>query len=616
VLARDRFGEKPLYYAVTGGRLTFASEIDALARHADLSLDLDMEAIELYLTFGWIPAPWSIYRSIRKLPHASWLEAGAAGVVGGVQRTTASRRGWAARPGHPARAVRATRAGGAPPARADVRWVPPSGGIDSSVVTFMAAGLPSRRGLFGTVPGDPHHDEGPMARRLADEIGTRHVEVPIDAAALLSEVPAALAAFGEPFADSSAIPCSVLARAARRGLTVALSGDGGDEIFGGYRSFRALAASRRRRHHRRPGRAAVGAAVPAAVAPRRWFLPRCARGKTIEGCRRIWTTHAAWLSMLLPGLTGPASGAIDGDLGRTPVEERHRRFGGGLNGAMAGRWTCRHDDAAVACCTSMRHTLASARPFLGLDLVEMALSLLASRTSRHATAAAAAPGAAGVVPDRVSISARLEVPVGDVAARWRNRSRPRTGASRGNRRSDGAVVEPWYRDHRGASRPRQLSGPVRPLPLASAPATAAGSVADGAPVVKVVGGGWRRILIRHPASHPHRPPGLPRRLTMRASFLFADPPCSSPAVPGSSAAPARSRAPSVVNFRRPGGQGPGQHRDRVTPPRILDELVAAGRPTETGRLSMAAVRRTDSPRWSSAWGHRPVAGRCAAARSA
>src|SRR5262249_51145037 len=82
LLARDRFGEKPLYYAALPGRLLFASEIGALVAQGDAPLDPDDEAIELFLTLGYIPAPWSIYRAVRKLPHAACLVADANGVRG------------------------------------------------------------------------------------------------------------------------------------------------------------------------------------------------------------------------------------------------------------------------------------------------------------------------------------------------------------------------------------------------------------------------------------------------------------------------------------------------------------------------------------------------------
>ena len=151
VLARDRFGEKPLYYAVNQGRLTFASEIDALARHADVPLDLDLEAVELYLTFGWIPAPWSIYRVIRKLPHASWLEADARGTVGPVRRYYRLEEHLSRpAPGDPALAVRAAleqavrrRLEADVPLGAYL-----SGGIDSSaVVTFVSRDASTGRGI-------------------------------------------------------------------------------------------------------------------------------------------------------------------------------------------------------------------------------------------------------------------------------------------------------------------------------------------------------------------------------------------------------------------------------------------------------------------------------------
>ncbi|HKQ97972.1 MAG TPA: asparagine synthase (glutamine-hydrolyzing), partial [Candidatus Polarisedimenticolia bacterium] len=257
LLARDRFGEKPLYYAAHGGRLVFASEVGALALHGGMPLDLDPEAIELYLTFGWIPAPWSIYRSIRKLPQASYLVADAGGQVGTPRRYYRLEERLAARraassaipPSLATRgaAVEAVRAALDAAVRARLESDVPlgaflSGGIDSSaVVTLMRGALAEPPRTYSvSVPESPYFNEGPRARLLAEALGTRHVDVPVGVERLIAEVPVALSAFGEPFADSSAIPCSVIAAEARRGLTVALSGDGGDEVFGGYRLFRGL----------------------------------------------------------------------------------------------------------------------------------------------------------------------------------------------------------------------------------------------------------------------------------------------------------------------------------------------------------------------------------------
>src|SRR5437773_11421321 len=107
ILARDRFGEKPLYYAKAGGVLVFASEIGALVRHGDLPLSLDPEAVELYLTFGFIPAPWTIYREVRKLPHASYLEARPTGEAAITRYYNLEERLAAPPPREPVEAVRA-----------------------------------------------------------------------------------------------------------------------------------------------------------------------------------------------------------------------------------------------------------------------------------------------------------------------------------------------------------------------------------------------------------------------------------------------------------------------------------------------------------------------------
>ena len=139
-LARDRFGEKPLYYAVTPCHLVFASEVDALVRHGGVPLEVDPQAVELFLTLGYIPAPWSIYRSVRKLPHASWIEAGGAGIEGPRRYYDLEAAFAREPPSHPADAARELLA--AAVGRRLESDVPLgaflSGGIDSSaVVTYM-----------------------------------------------------------------------------------------------------------------------------------------------------------------------------------------------------------------------------------------------------------------------------------------------------------------------------------------------------------------------------------------------------------------------------------------------------------------------------------------------
>src|SRR5439155_1685468 len=238
--------EKPLYYALAGGLLVFASELGALARHGGVPLEIDPEAVELYLTFGFIPAPWTIYRAARKLPHASFLLArrGRDPEIGRYYRL--EERLERPAPARPAEEVRqALEAAVRRRLESDVPLGAfLSGGVDSAaVVAFMRRGgeEPPRTYSRG-IHGIGYFDESERARRTARHLGTRHHETLVDAACLQAEIPSVLDGLDEPFADSSALASSLIARQARRDLTVALSGDGGDEVFGGYRVYRALAA--------------------------------------------------------------------------------------------------------------------------------------------------------------------------------------------------------------------------------------------------------------------------------------------------------------------------------------------------------------------------------------
>lgn len=385
LLARDRFGEKPLYYAELSGTLAFGSEIGALAHHGGLPLELDPEALELYFTFGFIPAPWTIYRAVRKLPQASFLEAGPG-------RPATMRRYYRLEdcleqppPERPPEALRevlqeAVR-------RRLVADVPLgaflSGGVDSSAVVALMARLGSAppRTYSMAVPGLAYFDESRRARETARALGTAHREVPVDVERLQQEIPTVLDALDEPFSDSSALAASIISREARAELTVALSGDGGDEVFGGYRLHRALAAHGLLRRLPGPARAALtlllaplsarhGAGVAGAVRQARKLLA----GLSSD----LATTHAAWMSicggeerrLLRPG-------AADEHLGRALVEDRYRRFGGGLQGALAVEIDLPLPDDMLAKMDrmSMRHSLEVRAPFLDPDLVRLAVSL-------------------------------------------------------------------------------------------------------------------------------------------------------------------------------------------------------------------------------------------------
>jgi asparagine synthase (glutamine-hydrolysing) len=236
VLARDRFGIKPLYYRDVDGELSFASELDALPRG-----ELDLDALEAFLATNAVPAPLSIFREIRKLlpGHVLVWEAGAVSV---------SRF---ARPGPlPVRAddeaelVEECRARLRDSVRAHlVSDVPVgvllSGGVDSGLLTALAAGESSEAvRTFSIGFGEQSFDELTGARAVSARYGTRHRELVLrpDAALLL---PALADAFDEPFADSSALPTYLVSRLAAEDVKVALSGEGGDELFGGYYTYAA-----------------------------------------------------------------------------------------------------------------------------------------------------------------------------------------------------------------------------------------------------------------------------------------------------------------------------------------------------------------------------------------
>jgi asparagine synthase (glutamine-hydrolysing) len=237
VLARDRFGIKPLYYRATAGELEFASELRALPRG-----EIDLDALEAFLAFNSIPAPLTIFRETRKLPPGHLL----------VWENGDSRIERFARPapvaagelrgGDEAELIEELRARLRDSVRAHlVSDVPVgvllSGGIDSSALAALAADESSEPlRTFSIGFEERSFDELEDARLVAARYGTVHRELVLrpDAALLL---PALAEAFDEPFADSSALPTYLVSQLAAEDVKVALSGEGGDELFGGYYTY-------------------------------------------------------------------------------------------------------------------------------------------------------------------------------------------------------------------------------------------------------------------------------------------------------------------------------------------------------------------------------------------
>src|SRR5215207_9159943 len=263
LLARDRVGKKPLYYAEHDGGLTFASELAALLENRRIPRDVDHQALDAYLAYRWVPAPMTAFRAIRKLPPACTL------VVDGGR--AAIERYWRLDFGRkrPVGDVREIHEELREQIRAATRRrmiadVPLgaflSGGVDSSaIVAAMAEASPEPVRTFSIGFANDNFNELPAARLVAERFGTEHHEHVVSPDAL-EIIPRIVRHYGEPFADDSAIPSFYVAQMARGHVTVALNGDGGDESFGGYTRYVAnLAAGLLERVPRRL-RAAAGAA--------------------------------------------------------------------------------------------------------------------------------------------------------------------------------------------------------------------------------------------------------------------------------------------------------------------------------------------------------------------
>jgi len=237
ILACDRFGKKPLLYAEAGDRLSAASEFSALLLDPTVSTTLDADALDCYLAYMSIPAPLTIYRGIRKLPPAH--------VLVRDRRGTRIKRYWSL-PFAPKRAMSDADAEQELMSRLTdavrkrlLSDVPLgaflSGGIDSSAVVALMARLMDRPvQTFSIGFEDAAFNELPHARAVANAFNCDHHEFVVrpDAVSIL---PTLARHFGEPFADSSAIPTYYLSQLTRQHVTVALNGDGGDETFAGYR---------------------------------------------------------------------------------------------------------------------------------------------------------------------------------------------------------------------------------------------------------------------------------------------------------------------------------------------------------------------------------------------
>ncbi len=282
-LARDRFGEKPLYYGWAGDEFVFGSELKALRRHPDFDGAWDRDAVAAYLKYGYVPQPLSIYRSFRKLAPGGWLSIGAERLEEeGVERgafwsasaeIAAARRNpfLGAREDAVEELDRRLRSSVAASMVADVPLGAfLSGGIDSSTIVALMqaqASGPVRTFTIGT--RDAGLNEAEHAKAVSRILGTEHTELYVEPGDALAVVPRLPHIYDEPFADSSQIPTFLVSALARSQVTVALSGDGGDELFGGYNRYTYGGRWGMLKRIPRPLRAA-GASALIRISPQAW----------------------------------------------------------------------------------------------------------------------------------------------------------------------------------------------------------------------------------------------------------------------------------------------------------------------------------------------------------
>ncbi len=281
LVARDRVGKKPLFYTLENGCFYFASTLNALHDTTQHAGRVNVEALDAFLGLGYIPAPLSIWHGIAKVPAGFLLTVNRAGLQ--------SKRYWNFETEREAfhgtfddavdRLDELLTTAVSLRLRSDVPLgVFLSGGIDSSLVTAIAKRQSRNPTLtFSIGFEDPAFDEAGYAERVAAHLGTEHHTFR-GRPDMLGIVPEVVRQFGEPFADSSALPTYILARETRRHVTVALTGDGGDEGFGGY-DWYGTASRLNRLSHFLPQSVARAASVISGPFERRWRgLQRARRG--------------------------------------------------------------------------------------------------------------------------------------------------------------------------------------------------------------------------------------------------------------------------------------------------------------------------------------------------
>jgi asparagine synthase (glutamine-hydrolysing) len=373
-LARDRFGEKPLYYAHAEGRFAYASSLLALAALDWVSDDVDGESLDRYLALHYVPGEATILKGIRRVLPGERL------VVPIDDPRPTRHRYYMLRLGETRRVTDRELAGLLEDAVASrlVADVPVgiflSGGLDSSVMAAIAARREPRIATFSVGFDAASHDESPYAETVARAIGSRHYQFRFDEDSFRALLPAVAAALDEPVGDQAQLPLYWLCREARRHVTVALSGEGADEIFAGYSYYRRHATARSWRERlaarwRRPAAMPEGPGRlidnPTPETPSGFPLLTDAAGRArLTGASRA--EFAAWEASLMAWVDRAADGL--------------------QRATAADLATWLPDDLLVKFDrVSMAHSLEGRAPYLAPRVVEAGLSLPPAQRMNGAT---------------------------------------------------------------------------------------------------------------------------------------------------------------------------------------------------------------------------------------
>ena len=387
ILIRDRIGKKPLCYGWSGKTFVFGSELKAVLAFPGVPREADIAAIDAFLTYQVVPGDMCAFRGLSRVPPAHIAVVERSGKLTLERYWSLPEPAAITRPAPEADLAAELRHRLAEATRIRLVSDVPlgaflSGGVDSSAVVAMMAAASSEPVRTFTIGFDAaSHDERRFARQVADRYGTRHeeLEVKADAAAILDDL---AYHYDEPFADSSAVPTYYVSKIARERVTVALSGDGGDESFLGYERYGALSRLGRLQSLPRPARAALSAlfaALPAS-ADRNQLLRRLRRATATlrEPPHRLYAPFMATFDDAQKRAL--YAGDLTPHLARSAIDRLEPFFAAAPTLAHGAAWADAHtylpDDILVKVdIASMACSLETRAPFLDHELMEWAAGL-------------------------------------------------------------------------------------------------------------------------------------------------------------------------------------------------------------------------------------------------